>query len=103
MPDPNDRLQDCPANDACGPDCESVFDRVVVSHMITGPTRVMWELLPTFTDPGPLEFQLQAGATASNDSDDWVDVGLPVADQYFAVDEEQRVWGKTNFTHYRLV
>jgi len=104
MPDPNNRLQDCVLNNPCDPtQCESVFDRVVVSHIITGPTRIMWELLPTFTDTGPLQFQLQAGHTANNDSEDWVDVGLPVEDQYFAFDDEQRVWGKTNFTHYRVV
>lgn len=104
MPDPNDRLQDCPANDAClRLPCESIFDRVVVSHLIRGMTRVMWELLPTFTDPGPLVFQLQVGATANNDADDWIDVGLPITDQYIAFDPEQRVWGKLNFTHYRIV
>ncbi len=105
MPDPNERLQDCPLNNpVCDPTaCESVFDRVVVSHMTVGPTRVMWELLPTFTDTGPLEFQLQAGTTANNNADDWVDVGLPVRDQYFAFDDEQRVWGKLDFTHYRLI
>ena len=102
MPDPNDRLQDGPLPDACV-ECDSVFDRVVVSHLITGPSRVMWELLPEFTDAGPLEFQLQVGSTNDNDSDDWEDVGLPVTDQYFAFDDEQRVWGKTNFTHYRVV
>ncbi len=102
MPDPNDRLQDCELRDACRPDCDPVFDRVVVSHLIAGPTRVMWELLPTFTDAGPLAFQLQVGTTNNNDADDWQDVGLPVVDQYFALDDEQRVWGKTNYTHYRL-
>lgn len=103
MPDPAERLQDCPLNDRCPPTCESVFDRVVVSYLIAGPTRIMWELLDTFTDPGPLEFQLQAGNTASNDSDDWTDVGLSVTDQYFAFDDGQRVFGKENWTHYRLV
>lgn len=102
MPDPNDRLLDCPTKE-CGPACDPVFDRVVVSHLITGPTRIMWELMPNFTDPGPLEFQLQVGSTNNNDADDWIDVGLPVTDQYFAFDDDQRVWGKTNFTHYRLV
>jgi hypothetical protein len=29
----------------CPPDCESVFDRVVVSYLVRGGTRVMWELL----------------------------------------------------------
>lgn len=96
MPDPENSLSKCG-------DCDPVFDWVVVSHIIAGPTRVMWTLLDTFTDPGPLEFQLQVGTTNSNDADDWEDVGLPVTDQYFAVDDEQRVWGKTNFTHYRVV
>ncbi len=86
----------------CPDDCPSVFDRVVVSYVIAGGTRIMWELLPTFMDHGPLTFQLQVGETASNDADDWLDVGLPVVDQYYAVDAEQRVWGKTNFTHYRI-
>lgn len=105
MRDPVNRLQDCPTGDpVCDPvSCESVFDRVVVSHVITGPTRVMWELLPTFTDDGPLEFQLQVGATSSNDADDWEDVGLSVTDLYTAYDDAQRVWGKKNFTHYRVI
>lgn len=84
------------------PQCESVFDRVVVSNLIKGRTRVMWELLETFTDPGPLEFQLQVGQTANHDADDWEDVGLPVVDQYAAIDDEQRTWGNTNYTHYRV-
>lgn len=92
----------CPDASECV-SCDPVFDRVVVSHIINGPTRILWELLPEFTDPGPLEFQLQAGTTNNNDADDWADVGLPVTDQYSATDDEQRVWGKTNFTHYRVV
>lgn len=87
----------------CQDTCRSVFDRVAVNHLTRGGTVVQWTLLPEFTDPGPLEFQLQTGTQPSNDADDWEDVGLPVADQYLAVDEEQRVWGKTRFTHYRVV
>jgi hypothetical protein len=88
--------------DDCPPVCQSVFDRVVVSYLIRGSSRILWELLTTFTDPGPLTFQLQVGQTANNDADDWQDVGLPVVDQYMAFDSEQRVWGKTNWTHYRI-
>ena len=87
----------------CLPECRSVFDRVVVSHIIKGPTRVMWELLDTFTDPNPLTFQLQVGRSSNPLADDWEDVGLPVTNQYFAFDNEQRVWGKTNWTHYRVM
>lgn len=86
----------------CGDPCRSVFDRVVVRHYIKGGALVMWELLDTFTDPGPLTFQLQVGTTNNPLADDWQDVGLPVENQYSAVDPEQRVWGKTNFTHYRV-
>lgn len=86
----------------CAATCESVFDRVVVSHVIAGYSRIMWTLLDTFTDPAPLRFQLQAGTTSSPDADDWEDVGLEVVDQYVAYDAEQRVWGKTNWTHYRV-
>jgi len=86
----------------CGDPCQSVFDRVVVRHYIKGGTVVLWELLDTFTDPNPLLFQLQVGTTNNPLADDWEDVGLPVENQYNAVDPEQRVWGKTNFTHYRV-
>ncbi len=92
-----------PCQNPCPPQCRSVFDRVVISHVIKGPTRVMWELLDSFTDPGPLSFQLQTGQSSNPLADDWEDVGLPVVDQYFATDPDQRVWGKTNWTHYRVV
>jgi hypothetical protein len=88
--------------DPCAPQCPSVFDRVVVSYLIRGGTLLTWELLPTFTDEGPLEFQLQYGTTDNNDSDDWIDVGLPVENVYFAYDGEQRVFGKTNWAFYRV-
>jgi hypothetical protein len=90
---------------ACNPcprKCESVFDRVVVSYLIRANTHIYWELLPTFTDPNPLVFQLQVGTTANPEADDWTDVGLMVENRYFAVDPEQRVWGKDNWTHYRV-
>ena len=102
MADQFSRLQDCPLDGECPVTCRSVFDRVVVTHGIQLTTRVMWELLDTFTDPGPLEFQLQVGTTNNNDADDWEDVGLPVTDVYYAEDAQQRVWGKTNWTHYRV-
>jgi hypothetical protein len=83
--------------------CTTVFDRVVVSYLIPGQTRVAWTLRSDFLDPGPYAFQLQVGTTASNDSNDWVNVGLPVNNMFFAIDPVQRVFGKTNWTHYRIV
>lgn len=87
----------------CPETCPSVFDRVVVSYLVAGGTRVLWQLLPTFTVPGPYVFQLQVGTSPNPYADDWTDVGLPVTDQYTATDGQQRVWGKTNWTHYRVV
>lgn len=94
----------CPAEGPvrCEP-CPAVFDRVHVSYLIRGGTRVLWDLLPSFTDPGPLTFRLQVGQTANPDADDWRDVGIPVVDAYFAVDPHQRTWGKLNRAHYRVV
>jgi hypothetical protein len=95
-------MQTCPTTDPCLPVCPAAFERVVISYITKGSTRVLWSLFPTFTDPGPLEFQLQVGTTANPNADDWADVGLPVTDQYFAVDPEQRVWGMLQWTHYRV-
>jgi hypothetical protein len=96
-----------PGPEVCTPcqplSCEAVFDRVIISYLIRGGTKIMWELLDTFKDPRPFEFQLQVGETNSNDSDDWKDVGLPVMDTFVAVDDEQRTYSKwPNTTHYRL-
>ena len=92
-----------PCGKVCPTRCESVFDRVVVSYRISQGSMVMWELLDTFIDAKPYLFQLQVGTTANNDADDWADVGGPVEDQFFAVDAEQRVRGKLNWTHYRVL
>lgn len=69
---------------------------------IAGETRVEWTLHPNFTETGPYVFQLQAGHTGLQDSDDWVDVGATVTDTYYALDDTQRVYGKFQWTHYRV-
>lgn len=86
----------------CRPDCEWIFDRVRVWHVTTGGTRVEWQLHPQFTDPGPYDFQLQTGRTGLSTADDWTDVGLPVTDAFYAVDDTQRLYGQTPWTHYRI-
>lgn len=86
----------------CPPACASVFDRVTVSYLIAGGTRILYTLLDTFLDPGPLVFQLQYAPTSNPLADDWVDVGLAVEDQYVVVDPDQRSFGKQNTAHYRI-
>ena len=86
----------------CAPVCPLVFDRVVISHVIRGGTKIMWQLLQNFIDPGPLVFQLQTASIAGTDPAAWENVGLAVENQFCAIDPEQRVWGKTQYTHYRV-
>ncbi len=94
-------MVDCDAP-VCQPECSWVFERVRVWHVTVGGTRVEWLLHPQFVDPGPYEFQLQVGRTALLTADDWADVGLPVTDVYYAVDDRQRLHGMTPWSHYRV-
>jgi len=90
--------------DGCAASCEDVFDRVLVETVIEGGTRVSWELTSRFssTNPGPHEYQLLVGRTANPDANDWEPVGLPATDTWFLIDDEKRVWGATQWTHYRV-
>ncbi len=91
----------CEAN-GCPADCEEVFDMVHVSYLVRGGTRVMWQLIPEFSEPLPWTFQLQVGKTGDSNADDWTDVGLAVDNTCYSIDAEKRVYGKTQNTHYRV-
>lgn len=87
----------------CQPECDNVFDRILVWPQISaGDTKVEWSLLTSFADPGPYVFQLQVGRTGVPDADDWTDVGSTVTDTYYALDSTKRVYGKFQWTHYRV-
>lgn len=88
---------------SCGSECAWIFDRLRVWPKIAGGTRVEWTLHPHFSDPRPHTFQLQFGRTGNPDADDWTNVGAEVTDDYFADDDTQRVYGKSQWTHYRVV
>lgn len=82
--------------------CSPIFTRVRVFPRIEGGTRVEWTLQSTFHDPPPHAFQLQVGRTANKDADDWETVGAPANDTFYLIDDEQRVFGQTQWTHYRV-
>lgn len=82
--------------------CHWPFKRLIISYLTTGPTYVGWELAEDFSDPEPHVFQLQTGRTGTPDADDWEDVGPPVIGAGYLLDGDQRVWGKTRWTHYRV-
>ena len=86
----------------CGNVCSWVFNRITVSRIVAGGTRVDWYMHSQFRDPLPYTFQLQVGRTGSNNADDWIDVGDPVVNTFYAVDDEKRLHGKGNWTHYRV-
>jgi hypothetical protein len=85
------------------PTCEEAFLSLRVTPTIAHGSRVDWALSPGLTDSGPYTFQLQGGNTGLNQADDWCDIGSEVVDTYYALDDEQRVYGKTNWSHYRVV
>lgn len=78
------------------------FRRVSVDHMVRGVSRVWWQLEKLFKEPGPYVFQLQFGRTGLRNASDWVDVGTPVTNGYFAFDPAWREAGYTLTTHYRV-
>jgi len=97
---------DCPSLADCvaeQQDCNWIFGQIRVWPIIEGGSRIEWTMHPRFTDVGPYSYQLQAGRTGNNLADDWVNVGLPVENACYAVDPEKRVYGKSQWTHYRLV
>jgi hypothetical protein len=112
---------DCPPNSITGPhreafvrgaalsaanncyyDCPEVFINVRSMPTIKQGTLIEWDLHPNFRDPGPYEYQLQFGRTGNHDADDWTPVGGTANDVFFLIDDEQRVFGKTNWAHYRI-
>jgi hypothetical protein len=78
------------------------FQRLEVQYVVTGGTRVSWEMDRHFIDPGPYNFQLQVAHVGIEFADDWEDVGVVVTDQFFSIDMTQRLFGKTSEVHYRV-
>ena len=50
----------------------------------------------------PYRFALEVGTTSKQDSDDWIQIGSEIENAFFAVDGEQRVYGKMQWNHYRV-
>lgn len=78
------------------------FGPITVLPTVAHGTRVEWQLDPNFQDPEPHTFTLQVGRTGLAQADDWEDVGAPAENTYYLLDDTQRVFGMTNWTHYRV-
>ena len=77
------------------------FRRVTVAYAMVGHARIEWDLQPTFNDPLPHSFQVQVNPNGG-DADGWTDVGVPVVDACFAIDEDRRLCGKRLDMVYRV-
>lgn len=99
-------MSDCRSDDSClNNDCVWLFDRVRVTPIIAGGTRVDWDLNAQFSsqvDPGPYTFSLEVALSDTEDSTAWTQVGASVVDTYYIVDTAQRLAGTRPYTHYRV-
>jgi len=76
------------------------FRRVFTDYAIKGVARITWELRRDFTEDQPHLFQLQVSPDGGSS---WSNVGIPVLNGQFALDDEQRAWGKALRVAYRVV
>jgi hypothetical protein len=79
-----------------------VFERLLVFPRIRGGTRVEWLMDRDFTDPLPYTFQLQVGTAGDHDISDWTPVGSTVVNGWYLLDDQERVFGLQQWTHYRV-
>ena len=82
---------------------QNPFRRVWVTFAPLGGSRIEWELVDCFADPGPYVFQLQFGYGGEPPADDWENVGIPAEDALFLIDGETRLFNTTMEAFYRVV
>lgn len=78
------------------------FSRVYIDHLIVGNSRVYWEMATRFNDPLPWTFQLQFSEVGTPTASDWLNIGQPVVNTFYAVDTQRRLFGKELKTNYRI-
>jgi hypothetical protein len=77
------------------------FERTTIKFSPNGDTRVQWDLTRLLTDPGPYYFTLQ-GARSSVDTGDFINIGIPALNAWYLVDDENRLFGKSEDWFYRI-
>lgn len=78
------------------------FKQVTVTFDPEGGTRVVWVMNQRFLDPLPHTYQLQVSRSSASTADDYQDVGLPVDNSFYAVDDTRRLANKSLDVHYRV-
>jgi hypothetical protein len=72
-----------------------------VDYALRGSPRVTWELRDDFIDPEIYNYLLQANPNR-DETDEWVDVGTEFTDQFYALDDTDRQFGKSLRVSYRI-
>lgn len=78
------------------------FRRISVDRMVSGVSRIWWQLDPLFQETGPYHFQLQVGNTGLDEALDWQNAGDPVVNGFYAEDAVPRAIGVLNTLNYRI-
>jgi len=81
---------------------QDAFHRVSVDYLTKGGARIRWEMTHHFVRPAPHTFQLQTTSGNVAEADDWEDVGSPVVNTFYAMDNTRRLYGKTRHISYRI-
>ncbi len=87
----------------CPRTCDWTFSRLRIFPAASGGVQVQWSLHPRFQEPGPYDFKLQWGLTGNPEATDWQDVTGWLPDTFTAVDETGRMFGRFQFSHYRVL
>jgi len=83
-------------------DAPGAFSRIEVDYAVKGESRIEWALRTDFRDPQPNSFQLQANRNW-DEPGDWHNVGIPVVNGCYAIDDTQRQFGRALRIAYRVV
>jgi hypothetical protein len=78
------------------------FSRIEVDYSVKGESRITWEIRGDFVEAFPHSYQLQVNRNWSEPGD-WQNVGLPVVNTCYAIDDTQRQFGRTLRVAYRVV
>lgn len=84
------------------PASQSPFKRLYIDRLTLGNTSVYFEMDPRFTDPLPWSSRLQYSESGLQNADDWINVGNPTVNSFYAVDPTQRLYGKQLLSNYRI-
>ena len=103
MDDTAPRSAECQPDSDCPVRCEFVFERLLVFPRIRGGSRIEWFLAGDFRDPYPHTYQLEVGTAGDPDISEWEPVGPPAVNTWYLIDDQERVYGLQQWTHYRVL